>query len=1139
MNKILIFPVSVMIYLLIAIPISQATTINIIYGGFSKSVKLPELVDIQVSRNAGLFGEYDIVLEISNGTQQQLQTLYIFKCGGLDPKSCMNDPGISPDSYIFENNLLEVSIPWSSLAEPGWPKSANLLIAVKTINLYGESWVASWHRIVRSDQNFNPPYHYTYDISSLNVKVPTIESIQNVETFVKKYSMIPALSIEEVTFTGAGKLYGLYSNSPPSFSGELISGSKISTISGLFEIMLSSNGNIMNGITITQNPSNFLCGGDFDLNGDPCDSGENSANCCYDCGCPSVQYCDAELGCKPKSGIALEVIPPTNTQVQNCYQQNTIIVTLRLNNPPTDLSVGSQSYILNGGQKNSISCPASGSIYTCTISVPPDPGCDAGTFIYSDNSISFDVSYSDGPETHSQTLTISLDDITVGSWACGDSVCNNGIGGPDLGENSVKCCYDCGCSSGQHCDILSGAEADTGNCRQKVSKSDFSISGTSPSNFLGHGPSGSTFTFDYQLNSPPKSLSLGEESCSATCTSGYETCLSSCSISCTQAGSTGSCSFTFTISGYDSLENYLLKPFMLVPVSYNDGPDKETDSVQVSLPTFSFGSYFCGDNVCNSPAETTENCCFDCGCAPGEFCSTINTNKASPQDMCILDDLELVADSITNTSFTDHSLVHKTNITMHVTQTPAGFQIFEKSCALGGGQIPCTINCKSEAQGNYLCEAAIPSITYYLSSFFDDSTKKIVLPENFIDFKVGYNNGSTVTTRVLSAGLPDITITPVSHCGDDGCEVILGEDADNCCIDCPCSDVYGPGSICIPGGNNPDSACMENSSIMLIFSHIDPTPVKCEIMPKSHGGGCTFQGTPAFNFYFNVTNYPSDLNLIDSTYFYDDEETDAACYSIENGDFKCPIIPKDIPEPEGQGGFTGLVPGKEDRSFAFKFETSYTDNNILILQNLTETVDFELSRVKSDVLKSCEEQKEHIQGGIEKYEKTQSIILGVAYGLVGIVAAACAAWAVCEPCKYVCVVGGTMVLPCAFTILLPLLGSTKAKLNELEQKEAAVCPAKNTGELADAMGDFDSLIYTLGGTVAGMVCMFSVATGGFGSYNAAFGGAAGGPGAGAGIAGQPGIGVAGEGAGIGGGAGAGGGIGGGAGAGGEPHLPPM
>lgn len=1092
------------IFLLISLPFTQATTLNIIYDGFSPvPVILPDIVDglkqgqITAKKNGQ---DYSITISLSlnqnfyKRSKQTLQTLYLYPCKSLDLLTCTKT--VQPQSYPFDNKTtLDLSLPWSSLRDGAtYPQTGNILIVMKTNNPT-PSFVSSWHRLVRETSN-DPPVHFTTDIGSADITVPRLEDRDIVKNFIEQTAMIPASNIESILFTQATTIAELSSDSPPPFSaGQKNTNELFPPLPRLYDIVFPQSSQQFNGVSLIQNAQGYICGDSVCTsapNGD-----ESASTCCYDCGCPSGQYCDLSLGCKPLSEVSLEIIPPTDTHVSNCNQQHTIMITARLNNPPSDLAVLSQRATIDGTQKFSISCSFSGDAYSCPVPVPPEPNCDEGSFVYSDNSLTFDISYTDGQSSQMRSLTTPFPDITIGSWMCGDARCDS-----SLGENSANCCYDCPCASGQYCDIAIGGDVKSGQCRAEPSDTSISLFNISPTSFLSYTSTGNKITFSYSLSPPPQSLTLGVESCSTTCISDTE-CSAPCSVSCTKDDNEASCSLSFTIVNYNNLKSYSVRPLLTVPFTYYNGPSRVSTSISSLLPLYAFGPFFCGDLTCNSPDETVTNCCFDCGCPVGQYCSTLSTDTSSPTDMCIADSLQLVIDRVTPISFTDQRSIHTVNISAHIENIPAAdvqLRGNPYSCSLWGGSIDCTLQCRSfPRQGSSRpleCEITLPSITYPDASSF-------ILSPNSLSVIVDYNNASTVSRRILRATLPDLSITQTAHCGFDSCETYLGESAANCCIDCPCrtDPSFGSTYVCAPGGTEPASQCVPSSSISVVVQEMHPDPLTCMILPPQGGGGCTFVDSLIFD--FTVLNAPSSFKIIDSSKDFDGNITHIDClpFIAGNNTFRCFFQMPKIEEKGPPGPrFSSISPGEESKHIRFIFDTSYTDNKQIVTTKMGTSTNFTIFKDGSQI-QSCQEQAENMDGKIDKHERNNNIINTFLYFVWGVVVVEAIRCGLCQipwgksecppllglfpPTSCTSAKSMGIIAACVTSVLLPFKQQTEGAISKAKAEREAVCAAPDQLSLNNAVDGLGDSSYIIAQGVTTLVCLIGVFAGGLSSGSSA------------------------------------------------------
>ena len=801
-------------------------------------------------------------------------------------------------------------------------------------------------------------------------------------------------------------------------------------------------------------------------------------------------------GAKQVSGITLSLYGTPQTAVSNCNQQHILNIAVRINNVPTGMAITSTMYKLGSGSEQANSCTGgsqTGYIFSCPVTVPAVPNCDAGSYRVGPNYMNFSVTYPNGNATSSKYLSVSFPDITIGSYTCGDHNCES-----SLGESPGVCCYDCGCASG-YCDFQT---PQTGSCRQDPASSDLHVSGIAPSRFYTHSP-GDSVSFLAQVTNSPVTLSVTGQSCSLGCArSDGQPCSSSCQVSCSKVGSSStaynsSCSMTFTIPAYDSLKGYSLFPALNFSVRYSNGSSNTVQkTLSNSFSTINIGAHWCGDNFCD-PDETPGTCCYDCGCTGAQYCDTKDIQYRSAGDSCMTNP-QIEIDGITSTSFSSTYQQHEINITGHMDSKPSGISL-APSCILGGPNsgFPCYATCDAQNDSQayrFLCQLIVPSLDYNSSGFFNPSTKKVLFQQNSLNLTFSYNNGSSKAIRGFSSEVPDIIINVIPDCGNEKCEGNVGESKATCCIDCNC----GSGYFCYTG-KNPNGECLSNSAIDMRIREVQPNPVNCTIF--SQGKECSF--TDSVKAYPVVMNPPSDLAVIDSYYriLYGGKYTNYTslnCYQLnQSGNYSCAFTL----EPAANK----TSPGIENRTLELKVSFSYTSNGALRVLNVSDAFDFSVKRINSEAVASCVQQQQSIDKKLKDLEgdKTLYTVLTVIFLLLTIIF-----WIMYFVCTAGCTVAyGTCIASCesswkipgiiagiiggcGLAYVLSQLSSIDGKIKQLQAQKQSICGASTFGQLSDATSSSGSLVYTIGQLYGGVTCAMGA--------SAAIGGLSGGASAGAG-----------------------------------------
>ena len=492
-------------FIIIDLPFVQATNVKVLYTGGEQNIELaPEeritkSIDIHQT-----FSEVILKISISSLSEEDvIETIYIFKCGDLDPDECVK---VKPyDSYTgggeFEYN-------WKELANrvTGFPQTANILTFVQFRNIHGESWVGFWDKIIRTGySNFS---HTSPSLEEAELIPVSVDLVPHILNFIDFHTMLPFTWISNVVFPPASSLREVATREMSSFTTLEISGNKILEISDNYSFIFPIvSEEIYNPITFVTNPDYLIGDGNCET-----EKGETQANSCYDCGCSSYgtnYYCDIKLGCKNLENIKLSLYGKQYTAISNCRVTNKITLRVKVENAPTDMKIVTARYSLGGEDYHTTTCSNDGETYSCEITVPADPDCTEGEFRIGPNTLEMIITFPDGPQSATKTLTVQFPDIVVASWECGTNGCEE-----DVGEDSVTCCYDCGCPQGQYCDVPSGP--DSGICKPIVTPSSILIRNIHPTSFSAHVP-GDAVYFNTIIKNAPSNLHV-EENCLMKCT---------------------------------------------------------------------------------------------------------------------------------------------------------------------------------------------------------------------------------------------------------------------------------------------------------------------------------------------------------------------------------------------------------------------------------------------------------------------------------------------------------------------------------------------------------------------------------------------------------------------------------------------
>ena len=1047
-------------YLIMSLPFVSAVNVKIFYGTSLLTSVSYNPQDL-VKRVFGFEGN-TVLINITSATGSvSIEKVYIYKCKDKNPSECIQT---TPD--VFESDANK-AYDWSEIANQTSQKGC-LMIIVKILTNDKIVWTGFWENIEKNN-GFN---RYEYPLDEVDVYVKDTEKASLVRNFIESFKVIPFSSewVTRVVFPTASILYEAGGNEQEIENQEFVS----KTETGNQETGIDKDyyfifpGFSSQGITGVMNPAVFYLNPLYTCDNQDCEEelGERQAACgCFDCGCLSGQYCDIEYGCRVLDMIKLSLVSTPNTKISNCYEEHIIVVPVKIINPPTGLSVVKEKASL-GGKDYEISCEKSSETYVCNVTVPPVPNCDEGTYEVGPNRIMFKIRFNNAHETIEKDISVEFPNITIGSFECGNNQCET-----ELGESSVTCCYDCGCSDG-YCDAV---PSDTeGYCRQDLGNENLRIVNVNPTHFYTFNP-GDLISFGAEITERPKSLSVSNWECSLTCSVEGNSCSGSCSVSCNEEPGSentynATCTLSVNIDGYDSLKSYTVYPVLNVTAKYvNGSKGSVTKELSKAFPAISYGAHWCGDNKCD-PDESSDSCCYDCQCEEGYYCDTQDTEHPSSGDMC-KPDFEIVIDKIEPEplEFVSTFKEHTINITGHITTIPGGLKL-DPECKLSDMEIPCYASCEeTKKEGGmyyFLCQLTIPSFDYNTSKHYDPVQKKITFAQNSFSLSCSYNNGPSTEIKTFEKNISDIIIDVVYECGSGKCERDLGESAEVCCIDCPCSEVYGEKYFCYTGRKK-EGECLSVNEVALQIDEFEHDPYKCIIFER--GGECVFsEGDTA---YVSVINPPSDIEVVDSYYVIDNgEESDTECFPGEDiGKYACPFVLDNIKNSDE---------GKESREFNLHLTISYTLDNALFLQNISASKTLSIEREKSKELKTCEEEERKLEKEIESAKKKKNMyitILAFFAALAAGFAICCYVWPKSDKC---CILFKVflVIASCAATYLLNAIGSVQNQIKELKAKKQALCAAKTYDELYDAVNGIGNIWLTLGTVTAGVICALGVSS---------------------------------------------------------------
>ncbi|MBI4019708.1 MAG: hypothetical protein HY367_00120 [Candidatus Aenigmarchaeota archaeon] len=1026
-------------FLLVSASAAYATNINVVYGGsvsYVRQLDAESLVSKQVSldKDEPFYSDIRVGVSVANAGAAQLEKVYIYKCKGMLPVDCISS--VVPE--VSQGNV-QKSYGWSSIASTPYPQVANILYVAKLNSQAGEDvWVGFWDQVRRtSPGSFDAP-PYGKSLAEVNVEASSAGVTPLIDSFIEANSMLPSsLSwVVKSAFPGASRLHVLKASKGdidvPALQGEIVPGQDAYTPleKDFYLVFPETASGINNPITLVDNPS-YICG-----NGNV-ETGETSSSCCYDAGCVQGLYCDTVANaCRLEGEIRLTLSGQQSTAVSNCNVQNSINVTAKIENPPGGVSIAGALARL-GGAETTAACTGgqqANFVYACRVTVPATPGCSSGTYSVGPNELELSIQYNNGPGTATKALRVAFPDITVGSYAFGNGICESGLGeGTDASG-----CYDCGCAAG-YCDaVLPGP----GTCRPLLTSNNLAIGPVVPANFPAHSAAGDAVSFQMNITEKPASLVVGSPACTAECGPSAGACTASCSLSCAQRPSAGSvyssdCRLGFIVNNYDNRLSYTIKPSVSVPVSYNDGvrgPVTATLSKQAGFITI--GTNFCGDGI----AGPGEECCYDSGCQAGQYCDV----GAAPESGLCKPEGGIAAIAMASPlSFIDTSVAHTVNASVRIANMPAGASVVpgcrlsNETCGQGGFIISCSE--LGGSQNEYLasCEMTIPAINYKTSPHFDAASRAVRFSPNELAFSLRFNDGPAIRTKEIAASIPEISITPVPRCGNGVAEPELGETQTNCCVDLGCA----AGQFCY-NANNPNGVCLAASSIAIVLDKVEPEDIRCTIVEK--GSNCVHDRVVWLS--LHVNSPPSDGRIGgDVFYRFDGRDIkDIVCLAEPGGqnvNYMCTLA---LPDLESREGNVTLQAGKTVKQLSVFMPYSYSSGGQRYVQNFSLTTNITIRKVKSEALKALDGQIRDLDQKIGTAKKWRSIILAILIAGAGWCTCNCVPTCApeappgCPKCwlLYACVVGAT----------LPILSQQLQQLDQIKAEKESLKSAQNSGD---------------------------------------------------------------------------------------------
>lgn len=749
-------------------------------------------------------------------------------------------------------------------------------------------------------------------------------------------------------------------------------------------------------------------------------------------------YCVSGV-CKQLSELQLIHYSTKPTSFSGCNQPHLFNVTLSIQNKPSNLVVSSKSLLLNGSIPGTVEdCWEEGSLIYCNLTVPALPECSEGSYHLSPNILNFTVQFTDDAGvSFTRNLVTTISDLDIQSWVCGNQQCES-----DLGENQQNCCCDCGCPSGQYCDLDFGCmpEPIDFDLIPKVITSD-------------------SATFEIRIDNAPRDIEVIPHITNLTCKEAgiVPITLSGISIEC-EGGewANGSyrteCILNYQIADYSYESQYLMQLDLDLTLSYTScqTPVQKTLSKHV---TFTLNKLYCGNLIPELEiGENSSSCCYDVPCPTGEFCDITDneigaliTNTFSPDEIPFIwnrckkfEDfrIENVWPPDTITAFTQYHqgtrfAIMDFNVTFSFENMPKSAKdVIPGGCEILTQEIKdrcsdpncCLIDHCELNESNVTCELITPAIRVRSEDIENNVFSSL---QGEISFRIKFNNGSQEIEKPFDSEF-EANVEIKARCGNGVFEEDLGETFDNCCQDAEaevvhgtCEDKYGEGFECVPEIGK----CVNLSQIDIFLDF--PGSINCDHLYAQ--GFCTFDT----EFNIQVTK-PLDVNVSLNQIILEigDQPFQVSCDQGENVNEHLTVFPCEIYdgwlEEEGsvKQGMDDAANNGEDHQEQQK-ETVFINLSVqsvvdstpvaeAVFKNLTKNVTFNV--VFPEAVKQCWEYKEDVEDDIEDVEDAEDelkdlhtfllVVAGLAFLFQGICCVCCTIakippW---HPCENFCLI---------------------------------------------------------------------------------------------------------------------------------------